>query len=211
MTSAILRRCTCSCSEGQLNFSMLSLSVLYPCSHAKVYTPVAKMSFRGPKRLSKTTCLAELPSEQAVCILHHLHHATIHFRLTVASCTAVVLHLCTSLPITKGVAKSLGVTIGVSRRSTCSAAYHTYTGLLCANAGVGNVLGNKGGVGVALTYMKHTRLLFVNAHFAAHDHKVAQRQADYLRIKAGLFNSKEEPGVSLLLPPCCHCCTGSCC
>jgi len=59
---------------------------------------------------------------------------------------------------------------------------------------VGNVLGNKGGVGVALTYRKHTRLLFVNAHFAAHDHKVAQRQADYLRIKAGLFNTREEPG-----------------
>lgn len=44
--------------------------------------------------------------------------------------------------------------------------------------------------------MSHTRLLFVNAHFAAHDHKVAQRQADYLRIKAGLFNTKEEPGAS---------------
>ena len=56
------------------------------------------------------------------------------------------------------------------------------------------MLGNKGGVGVALTYMNHTRLLFVNAHFAAHDHKVAQRQADYLRIKAGLFNTKEESG-----------------
>ena len=70
--------------------------------------------------------------------------------------------------------------------------------LLCA--GVGNVLGNKGGVGVTLTYMNHTRLLFVNAHFAAHDHKVAQRQADYLRIKAGLFNTKEEPGI--LPPPC---------
>ena len=66
---------------------------------------------------------------------------------------------------------------------------------ICALAGVGNVLGNKGGVGVALTYLKHTRLLFINAHFAAHDHKVAQRQADYLRIKAGLFNAREEPGL----------------
>lgn len=61
------------------------------------------------------------------------------------------------------------------------------------------MLGNKGGVGVAVTYMHHTRLLFVNAHFAAHDHKVAQRQADYLRIKAGLFNTKDEPG-GLLWP-----------
>lgn len=60
------------------------------------------------------------------------------------------------------------------------------------------MLGNKGGVGVALTYMNHTRLLFVNAHFAAHDHKVAQRQADYLRIKAGLFNKEEPGGLSWL-------------
>ena len=71
--------------------------------------------------------------------------------------------------------------------------------MLGAPAGVGNVLGNKGGVGVALTYMNHTRLLFVNAHFAAHDHKVAQRQADYLRIKASLFNTKDEPGGVLWL------------
>ncbi|KAL0022453.1 hypothetical protein WJX79_002592 [Trebouxia sp. C0005] len=61
--------------------------------------------------------------------------------------------------------------------------------------GIGNVAGNKGGVGVALTYMAHTRLLFVNAHFQAHTHRVAGRQADYLRIKAGLFNNREEAGV----------------
>ncbi|KAL0055091.1 hypothetical protein WJX82_006902 [Trebouxia sp. C0006] len=61
--------------------------------------------------------------------------------------------------------------------------------------GIGNVAGNKGGVGVALTYMDHTRLLFVNAHFQAHTHRVAGRQADYLRIKAGLFNNREEAGV----------------
>ncbi|DBA74244.1 TPA: Inositol polyphosphate phosphatase-like 1b [Trebouxia sp. C0004] len=61
--------------------------------------------------------------------------------------------------------------------------------------GIGNVAGNKGGVGVALTYMDHTRLLFVNAHFQAHTHRVAGRQADYLRIKAGLFNNREEADV----------------
>ena len=61
-------------------------------------------------------------------------------------------------------------------------------------AGIGNVAGNKGGVGVALTYMDHIRLLFVNAHFQAHTHRVAGRQADYLRIKAGLFNNREEAG-----------------
>ena len=65
-------------------------------------------------------------------------------------------------------------------------------------AGIGNVAGNKGGVGVALTYMDHTRLLFVNAHFQAHTHRVAGRQADYLRIKAGLFNNREEAGQYLL-------------
>ena len=62
-------------------------------------------------------------------------------------------------------------------------------------AGIGNVAGNKGGVGVALTYMKHTRMLFVNAHFQAHTHRVAGRQADYLRIKAGLFNNRDESGA----------------
>lgn len=56
---------------------------------------------------------------------------------------------------------------------------------------------------MALTYMNHTRVLFVNAHFAAHDHKVAQRQADYLRIKAGLFNTKEEPGGHVMAPVAC--------
>ncbi len=70
-------------------------------------------------------------------------------------------------------------------------------------AGIGNVAGNKGGVGVALTYMDHTRLLFVNAHFQAHTHRVAGRQADYLRIKAGLFNNREEAGQYHLSRPGC--------
>lgn len=63
-------------------------------------------------------------------------------------------------------------------------------------AGIGNIWHNKGAVGITLTYMKHTRLLFINAHFNAHDKNVAQRQADYLRIRASLFsNSKDSPGT----------------
>ena len=63
-------------------------------------------------------------------------------------------------------------------------------------AGIGNIWHNKGAVGITLTYMKHTRLLFINAHFNAHDKNVAARQADYLRIKALLFaNSKESLGA----------------
>ena len=65
----------------------------------------------------------------------------------------------------------------------------------CGFAGVGNVLGNKAGVGVALTCMKHTRLLFINSHFAAHDSKVVQRQVAVLWIKASLFSKRDEPGV----------------
>jgi hypothetical protein len=38
--------------------------------------------------------------------------------------------------------------------------------------GIGNVLGNKGGVGVGLTVGGNTRILFLNSHFAAHDEKV---------------------------------------
>lgn len=33
------------------------------------------------------------------------------------------------------------------------------------------------------------RLLFIGSHFAAHDNKVERRNADFSRIKAGLFNS----------------------
>jgi hypothetical protein len=33
------------------------------------------------------------------------------------------------------------------------------------------------------------RLLFIGSHFAAHDNKVERRNADFTRIKAGLFNS----------------------
>ncbi|GLI70778.1 hypothetical protein VaNZ11_015812 [Volvox africanus] len=52
--------------------------------------------------------------------------------------------------------------------------------------GVGNVLGNKGGVAVTFTLLG-ARVLLVGAHFAAHDQNVERRNADFHRICAGLF------------------------
>lgn len=47
--------------------------------------------------------------------------------------------------------------------------------------GIGDVMGNKGGVGVGFD-ISHTSMLFINSHFAAHQHKVAQRNADFHKI-----------------------------
>ena len=54
------------------------------------------------------------------------------------------------------------------------------------NVGIGNVLGNKGAVAAALT-IRSTRLLFICAHFAAHEKQIQQRNAEAARIRAGLF------------------------
>jgi hypothetical protein len=51
--------------------------------------------------------------------------------------------------------------------------------------GIGNALGNKGGVGVSLS-LGQTTMLFVNSHLAAHTSAVAQRNADYRRIDTQL-------------------------
>jgi hypothetical protein len=59
---------------------------------------------------------------------------------------------------------------------------HVSTGL---STGFAGSLGNKGGVAIALT-LGHTSFLFVNAHLAAHQHKVAERNADFHRIDTGL-------------------------
>lgn len=53
--------------------------------------------------------------------------------------------------------------------------------------GVGNVLGNKGAVAISLQ-LSHTKLLFIGAHFAAHDEMVDRRNADFQRIRFGLFS-----------------------
>jgi hypothetical protein len=52
--------------------------------------------------------------------------------------------------------------------------------------GVGGVVGNKGGVALSLS-LERARLLFVGAHFAAHDGRVARRNADFHAIRSGLF------------------------
>lgn len=54
------------------------------------------------------------------------------------------------------------------------------------HAGIGNVLGNKGAVAAALT-VRSTRLLFICAHFAAHEKQIQQRNAEAARIRATLF------------------------
>ncbi|RYG50620.1 hypothetical protein EON67_04935, partial [archaeon] len=48
--------------------------------------------------------------------------------------------------------------------------------------GIGNALGNKGGVGIAFNVGK-TALLFINSHLAAHQNHVTQRNRDALRIE----------------------------
>ncbi|KAK9820598.1 hypothetical protein WJX72_012152 [[Myrmecia] bisecta] len=55
--------------------------------------------------------------------------------------------------------------------------------------GVGNMLGNKGGAAIGFTY-QNTKLLFISSHFAAHEHKVAQRNSDFHRIKSNLFSKR---------------------
>lgn len=52
------------------------------------------------------------------------------------------------------------------------------------------MLGNKGGVGVGFTVGSATRVLLLNSHFAAHDDKVAERNADYARIANEMFGAR---------------------
>lgn len=61
------------------------------------------------------------------------------------------------------------------------------------SCGFGNVVGNKGGVGVSFNYAG-ARLCFLNAHLAAHKEKVKQRNADYHRIVKTMFAPKEIKG-----------------
>ncbi|SPO22456.1 uncharacterized protein UTRI_01134 [Ustilago trichophora] len=67
---------------------------------------------------------------------------------------------------------------------------HVKSGLLAGR------VGNKGGVGISLK-LGTTRLLFVNAHLAAHEDKVALRLANVAKIKAALkvdsFLPKDDP------------------
>merc|ERR1712166_724692 len=58
--------------------------------------------------------------------------------------------------------------------------------------GLGNTLGNKGGVGVGFT-VGSTSFLFINAHFAAHQNKIAERNRDFQRINQALELGRRNP------------------
>jgi len=51
--------------------------------------------------------------------------------------------------------------------------------------GILNTIGNKGGVGISMQ-LGLTSAVFINSHFAAHQHAVAERNADYERIRSNL-------------------------
>ncbi|TMW58168.1 hypothetical protein Poli38472_011756 [Pythium oligandrum] len=51
--------------------------------------------------------------------------------------------------------------------------------------GIGNQLGNKGGIGIAFS-VGHTSFAFINSHFDAHQHNVAKRNANFHRINQEL-------------------------
>ena len=51
--------------------------------------------------------------------------------------------------------------------------------------GLGNTMGNKGGVGIQIK-IGETKLLVVNAHLAAHQNAIKQRNSDYSKIDKGL-------------------------
>ena len=57
------------------------------------------------------------------------------------------------------------------------------------SCGIGNVVGNKGAVGLSFSYAG-AHLCFLNAHLAAHKEKVKQRNADYHRIVKTMFAPK---------------------
>lgn len=62
--------------------------------------------------------------------------------------------------------------------------------------GIGNQLGNKGGVGIAFT-MGKTSFAFVNCHFDAHQHNVEKRNANFHRINKELRLSPEASATTV--------------
>lgn len=60
-------------------------------------------------------------------------------------------------------------------------------------SGIGGVMGNKGGTAIAF-YIRNTSFCFVNAHLAAHQHKVLKRNDDVREIIEGInMTSKAKP------------------
>ncbi|KAJ3368730.1 inositol polyphosphate 5-phosphatase [Allomyces arbusculus] len=56
----------------------------------------------------------------------------------------------------------------------------------CVPTGIGGVVGNKGGVGIALSFGSRS-MVFVNVHLTAHQDNVHLRNADYFRIERLLY------------------------
>lgn len=63
------------------------------------------------------------------------------------------------------------------------------------STGIGNVIGNKGGVAVAFAF-ENTTFLFINAHFAAHSNNIEARNNDFKRISCELFEDKASSSKS---------------
>ena len=70
----------------------------------------------------------------------------------------------------------------ISISSICST-----IGSAAVATGMGNTLGNKGGVGISMKIGK-TKFVFVNAHLAAHQNAVKQRNDDYKKIAIEIPN-----------------------
>ncbi|KAI9179114.1 hypothetical protein H9P43_005776 [Blastocladiella emersonii ATCC 22665] len=69
----------------------------------------------------------------------------------------------------------------------------------CVPTGIGGVVGNKGGVGIAIDFAS-TSLLFVNVHLTAHQDNVSLRNADYLKIETGLHLPLHMPPPAPSMP-----------
>ena len=70
----------------------------------------------------------------------------------------------------------------ISISSICST-----IGSAAVATGVGNTLGNKGGVGISMKIGK-TKFVFLNAHLAAHQNAIKQRNNDYKKIALDIPN-----------------------
>eukprot|EP00241_Pyramimonas_parkeae_P005790 CAMPEP_0114241740 /NCGR_PEP_ID=MMETSP0058-20121206/9792_1 /TAXON_ID=36894 /ORGANISM="Pyramimonas parkeae, CCMP726" /LENGTH=387 /DNA_ID=CAMNT_0001354283 /DNA_START=947 /DNA_END=2110 /DNA_ORIENTATION=+ len=63
------------------------------------------------------------------------------------------------------------------------------------STGIGNVIGNKGGVGISLC-VNGVSLAFVNCHFQAHQNAVEARNQDFHRIHTELFSTPSNESSS---------------
>lgn len=60
---------------------------------------------------------------------------------------------------------------------------------LAVPTGIGETLGNKGGIGIACK-IAETSFIFVNAHLAAHQHATVRRTNEFRKISRDLANNK---------------------